>query len=195
MRTPVTLGLLALSISFFANTAVASSVEDCEPLKQSGNKSLYGLCVAWHHADDAAKDALAEKFADRAGYELADFLAPFSVPEPEPEPEQDFFCPCWSELSFEDICALGAPKTVTHFSGMATTVRFDGEVELTATVEEFSGQVLNNGCAHIIRPADGVGGVFLEDVMGGLSADDGLDCLAEADFIAVLHLDPICTGE
>ena len=194
MRTPVILGLLALSISFFANTAFASSVEDCEPLKQSDNKSLYGLCVAWHHADDEAKDALADKFADRAGFELADFLAPPSVPEPEPEPEQDFFCPCWSQLSFADICALGAPKSVTRFPGMLTAVRFAGEVEMTVTTEAFSGDTLLKACAHTIL-SDVSGEAFLQDVIGGLSNDEALDCLAEADFIAVLHLDPICTGE
>ncbi|HEX6092260.1 MAG TPA: hypothetical protein VFZ07_02850, partial [Dongiaceae bacterium] len=82
MRKLFAVGLLALSSGFIANTVFAGNVEDCEPLKQSGQKSLYGLCVAWHNADEDAKDAIAEKFFDRAGYDV-----PGSA-DGDPEPEE-----------------------------------------------------------------------------------------------------------
>ena len=66
---------------------------------------------------------------------------------------------------------------------------------MTATLEEFSGNLPLLGCAHTIRSTDVTGKSFLYDVMDGLTQDEALDCMAEADYIAVLHSDPICTGE
>jgi hypothetical protein len=86
MRKLFALGLLALSSGFLANTAFAGNVGDCDSLKQSGQKNLYGLCVAWHNADEGAKGGLAEKFLQRAGYPV-----PGSKPPPDPEP---VVCPC-----------------------------------------------------------------------------------------------------
>jgi hypothetical protein len=91
MRNVVSLGLLALSMGFIANPALAGNVEDCEPLKQSGQKSLYGLCVAWHNADEDAKDAIAEKFYERTGYSYRVPGSETREPDPEPDP---VVCPC-----------------------------------------------------------------------------------------------------
>lgn len=182
MRTFVSLGLLVLSLGFSVSTVFADGVADCEPLKQGGEKSLYGLCVAWHRADEEARDTLAAKFFDRAGYPV-----PGSGGS---DPEPDFTCPCWDTLSFQDICALGEPAMQLIVPGLSV-VWFDGIVEFTT--ELLSGSTSTSGCAHTVTYPSGE--AILEVLMGDLSADEALDCEAEAAVIADLYLDPICTGE
>lgn len=182
MRTLVSLGLLVLSLGFSVNAVFADGVADCEPLKQSGERNLYGLCVAWHSADEKARGALAEKFFDRAGYPV-----PGSGGS---DPEPDFTCPCWDTISYEYICALGEPTSQLLFPGISV-VWFEGEVEFTT--ELLSGSTSTSGCAHTITYPSGE--AILEVLMGDLTADEALDCEAEAAVIADLYLDPICIGE
>jgi hypothetical protein len=180
MRKSVSLGLLALSVGFFADSAFAGNTEECEPLKQSGQKSLYGLCVAWHNADDeATKDALGQKFLDRAGYRV-----PGSEVPPQPT-EPDFYCPCWANVSFADVCALGAAERVTVIPTMGITiVKFDGLVE--ATTETFANEASTPGCKHTIA-VDATGELPLNNVQGGLTEEEALDCLAEVVEISTLY--------
>ena len=180
MRKLVVLGLLALSMGFLANTAFAGNVEDCESLKQSGQKSLYGMCVAWHNADEDAKDGLAEKFLERAGYPV-----PGSDGE---EPDPDFVCPCWSDVTFADICALGAPA----FSDIALTYGDVGFLDTIAfTIEGFGSDTGELACAHVIQDLL-VGGYVLENVVTGLTEGEALDCLAEVSAIGTMFLGGGC---
>lgn len=180
MRTLVSLGLLALSLGSFTNIAFAGNVEDCESLKQTGQKSLYGLCVAWHNADEAAKDGLAAKFFDRAG---------FPVPGSEdPEPEPDFTCPCWSEVTFADICALGAPV----FSEINTVYGDVGFIDTIAfTIEGFGGDTGELACAHTIQDLT-TGNFLLDNTEADLTEDEALDCLAEVSVIGTMYLGGGC---
>ena len=105
MRKIISLGLFALTLSIFSSQVFAGNALDCEPLKQTKNKSLYGLCVAWHNADEQAKDKIAGKFLARAGFEV-----PGSVEGPE-----KFDCLCWNKLTFKEICELGQPTANANF--------------------------------------------------------------------------------
>lgn len=178
MRTLVSMGLLALSLGFFANTALAGSVADCEPLKQNGDKSLYGLCVAWHSADEDARTRLADKFFDRAGYPVP------GSEDAEPEPA-DFECPCWSDLSYKFICELGEP-TYSYLDDDPVygfgDVDFNGVVAFT--IENFYGDVYLNGCAHEIREGTSV---LESTVLGGLGDETALTCLSEVIEIGTLY--------
>lgn len=180
MRTLVSMGLLALSFGFFANTSLAGSVADCEPLKQGGDKSLYGLCVAWHSADEDARTRLADKFFDRAGYPV-----PGSVdPERQPEPA-DFECPCWSDLSYKFICELGEPAYVVLYddpAGGFGDVDFNGVVALT--IENFYGDAYLKGCAHVIREGTNV---LEATVRGGLGDEAAMTCHSEVLEIGTLY--------
>ena len=181
MRKLFALGLLALSMGLLANTAFAGNVEDCESLKQSGQKSLYGLCVAWHNADEDAKDGLAEKFLDRAGYPV-----PGSEDE---EPDPDFDCPCWSVVTFADICALGAPV----FSDIALTYGDVGFLnDIAFTIEGFGTDTGELACAHVIQDLLPGGGFLLENIVTGLTEDEALDCLAEVSVIGTMFLGGGC---
>lgn len=180
MRTLVSMGLLALSFGFFANTSLAGSVADCEPLKQNGDKSLYGLCVAWHSADEDARTRLADKFFDRAGYPV-----PGSVDsEPEPEPA-DFECPCWSDLSYAFICELGEPRYADlQYDWGYGDVDFSGLVDFT--VENFNGDAWLSGCAHTIRDMNNQ---MLEGsiIISGLSEEAAMTCLIEVIEIGEMY--------
>jgi hypothetical protein len=181
MRESIILGLLALAFGIFGSTAFAGNVEDCEFLKDKSHPDyapgLYGLCVAWHNADEDAKDELADMFFDRAGFEVPG--------SDEPEDPPDFLCPCWDELTFEDVCALGAPLTVTP----GVQVQFNDGI----TFEGFLSPNGSTACRHTVQDLSD-GSFLLDELILGLDAEAALDCQAERDIISVLYLDPACTS-
>jgi len=186
MRKSIVLGLLALAFGVFGSSAVAGNIEDCEFLKDKNHPdyapSLYGLCVAWHNADEDDKDALADKFFDRAGFEVPGSEPPGSEIPPE---EPDFSCPCWSEVTFEDICALGAPSIVLP----GVQVSFNDGI----TFEGFLSPTGTMACRHTVE--EPVGYNVLDILITTLTAEEALDCQAERDIISVLYLDPLCTDQ
>ena len=181
MRKSIVLGLMALAFGVFTVPAFAGNVEDCEFLKDKSHEDyapgLYGLCVAWHNANEDAKDGLADKFFDRAGFDVP------GSEDPDDEEEQDFYCPCWEKVSFADICALGMPAIVTP----GVQVAFDDDI----TFEGFLSPDGLARCRHTVR-VDGIVELDIENVE--LTAEEALDCHAERDYIGVLYLDPICTN-
>ena len=177
MSKLISLGVFALMLSIFSGQVFAGDAALCEPLKQDQNKSLYGLCVAWHHADENARDKIADKYFDRSGG--------FPVPgSEEPEPEQDFYCPCWDEVSFADICALGTPVQSFIASSFGLVTFEDLQFELFGT-DSLS-------CAHVVQEASGT--ILFEDFNGGnpLTVDEGLDCRSEIEAIASLFSGGAC---
>jgi hypothetical protein len=179
MRKTVVLGLIALAIGVFGDAAFAGGVEDCEFLKDKSHPDyapgLYGLCVAWHNADEDAKNELADKFFDRAGFEV-----PGSGDVDDP---QDFTCRCWSEVTFEDICALGAPLLVKP----GRSVRFTDGI----TFEEYLSPDGSTACRHVIQALPN-NEYLLDTLILTLSPEEALDCRAERDIIGTLYLDPNC---
>jgi hypothetical protein len=177
------LGILALTLGGFSSSLLAGNVTECDFLKdkdsESYNPGLYGLCVAWHNADANAKDALADKFLAKAG---------FPVPGSEdPEPEPDFYCPCWSEMALEDVCALGSPLVADVSPGSSGIVTFVEGI----TFEGFLNDTGVTSCRHTIM----VGGTtFLDTLETSLSSEEAADCQAEIETIATLYMDPLCTG-
>jgi hypothetical protein len=176
MRKPIVLGLLALAFGVFVSPAFAGNVEDCDFLKDKSHPDyapgLYGLCVAWHNADENAKDELADKFFDKAGFEV-----PGSG---DPEEPQDFYCPCWAEVTFADICALGAPANI-----LGGQVAFDDGI----IFEGFLSPDGTTVCRHTVRV---LGVVELDNFILNLDPEVALDCHAERDMIATLYMTEYC---
>jgi hypothetical protein len=107
MRKLVSLGLFALMFSIFSGHVFAGNVDLCEPLKDKTVDGyipgLYGLCTAWHNADDAAKDRIAERFAAKGGGII---------------PGSDVFdCVCWDVLSYDQVCKIANSPTAVAVSG------------------------------------------------------------------------------
>jgi hypothetical protein len=105
MRKLISLGLLALLLSVLASPAVAGNVPDCEYLKDSEVKGLYGLCIAYHNAsDESTKKRVLDNFDKKV--KKAGLLEPLpkmpglvELPqEPDPDP-QDVTCPCLDALA------------------------------------------------------------------------------------------------
>ena len=170
MRKLVSLGLLALIFSLLSSDLLASNIDACKDFKKAG-KGLYGLCVAWHRADEKNKGKIAKKFELIAGY-------PFpGIPEPEPEP--DFLCPCWDTLAETDV-GKDAPAYICVYDN--TELSALGDVVIFKDVGSFGffqGFAVNTGqCRYddFYVHEDGVVEVFAEDIILGLSVDEELEC-------------------
>jgi len=106
MRKFFALGLLALLLGLFSISAFAGNAAECDYLKDKEDNpehpdyeyqpGLYGLCIAWHNADEEARVALGEKFLERAGFEV-------------PGSESGLQCPCWKGVVLEDIEGQASP--------------------------------------------------------------------------------------
>lgn len=184
MRKLVTSGLLALSLCIFSGSVLAGNADDCEPLKQSGLKSLYGLCVAWHNADEDAQGALAQKFYDRAGFEVPGSEV---TKVDEPLPEQDFYCPCWENVSIPDVCALGAPVSMSLAADSGRAMFLD---RINFQLEGFGSDMGETACAHTIQGL--TGNYILNQVENNLSEEEAIDCQSEVEAIATMFVGGSC---
>lgn len=106
MRTPVSLGLLALSLAFFASTAVAGNVEQCEFLKNKSDPvyspGLYGLCIAYTSADsENARLRISDNYDARNQNNAPSLEQIFAEAS-----RQAFSCICWNSLAFTAACTL-----------------------------------------------------------------------------------------
>lgn len=198
MRNWILPGLLALSCGILANSALAGNAADCDVLKDPEDEryapKLYGLCIAWHNANDNAKPALADKFFDRAGFDVPGS----SVPDLPSEP--DFACPCWYGLSIEEVCALGAPSSVAsddypYELGAWTRVNWNyfSETHVSNVTESFFGETFEYG-AVCYNTITGPTGQEFESVHLPVEAVDAEVCLMEANVIASLYNSGSCEG-
>jgi len=190
MRKIISLGLFALTISMFTSQVFAANegVDACADLKNAG-KGLHGLCVAWHNANDKHKDKFAAKFEDRAGFLLEDFLNPGSEP--------DFLCPCWTEISAEDV---GKDAAAGFCLIDDTDPGFIGDV-VTFTdgpIGPFQGfNVTNGACLYedvIVQPDGSETGLMNQ---ADLDVDEEVSCRMEIRDIAEQNFgqvegDPVC---
>lgn len=165
------MGLFALMISIFSSQLLAAKTAECDGVTKKNG--LYGLCVAWHSADDKAKDKIAAKFFDRARYPVPGSEDP--EPEPDPEPTPDFFCPCWTDVSMADVCSLGNPSSalLMGFINVVTWVDDLNGVDEFFSADEF-------GCIYD-------GQFAAQQVLDNLTDDEKLDCLAEIESIAAMY--------
>ena len=96
MRNLVSLGLFALTLSMFSSQVLASNVDACDEVKKA-KKGLYGLCVAWHNADEEGKNEIADRYRDRSGGDEV------------PGSTTAFSCPCWSGVELGSIGNVTPP--------------------------------------------------------------------------------------
>ena len=105
MRKIISLGLFAFMLSVFSSQVFAGSADACEPLKKDKSKpGLFGLCVAWHNADDQAKDKIADNYFKKSGG--------FTVPGADV-----FDCICWNDLSYAEVCDIANSPTARPIPG------------------------------------------------------------------------------
>ena len=192
MRKIISLGLFALMLSIFSGQVLAGNADEfCGPLKNKGADDympgLYGLCVAWHNADEKAKVKIGDKFYARAGFE---------VPRPiikEPEPDSDFSCPCWDTFTFKEVCELGKPTAALSVSGKSAAVAY---LDTSTYVAELFGAGISvvaeegNVCEH------GFQDLFSQefdpstyDREERLEDEEFEACLAEAEAMFTLYLE------
>jgi len=171
VRKLISLGLFALIISIFSSQLLAAKTGECDGVTKKNG--LYGLCVAWHNADDKAKDKIAAKFFERAKYRLPGSEDPVTEPDPTP----DFFCPCWTDVSMADVCSLGSPSLAMLTETINVVIWKD---EVTGLDKEFFYSDAM-GCIY--------DGQFVADeqVLDNLTDEETLDCMAEIESIAAIY--------
>ena len=88
MRKLISLGLLAIFLSFVASPVFAGDVDECEKqLKGISSPGLYGLCVAYHNAGSSnAMDRILENYNKKKGPGDPDM----------PGTGESVPCPCWT---------------------------------------------------------------------------------------------------
>jgi len=167
VRKLISLGLFALLISIFSSQLLAAQTSECDGVTKK--KGLYGLCIAWHNADDKNKDKIAAKFLDLAKYALPGSEKPVTEPEP------DFYCPCWTDVSIAQVCSLGSPSAAVMmgYINVVTWVDEPNEVD-----EFFSADAI--GCIYD-------GQFAAQQVLDNLTEDETLDCIAEIESIAAMY--------
>ena len=191
MRTRIALGLFALTLGILANSALAGDVSECDVLTDPDDPQyapkLYGLCVAWHNANENVKPALAARFSAHAEklYGLLDFEVPGSG---------GLSCPCWSpdatdEFTEDYICSHGAPSIGISTEDFVYIIwpsfvhdQF-GPVEETIVVETFAGF---EGCGRSLETSPGIFVGDSYDIPLEGEAEVAGKCLTEArDFLAL----------
>jgi len=178
--------------SLFSSQIFAGNADECNFLKDKDDPAytpgLYGLCIAWHNADEDDAEALADKFFERAGFVVPGYPV---VPDINDD-EQDltFDCPCWDGVELLSVCALGQARvTVDAQTGEIIGATFLNLVSFTA--EGFG--TGEGHCAHVIQ--DLITNNYLYENYNNdqpLTADEALDCQAELDIIAEIHLNEEC---
>jgi hypothetical protein len=192
MRKLFIFGLMAASLFLFSSQALAGNVEACEVLKDKNADGyvpgLYGLCVAYHNAsvngDQTAIDRISGKFFERCGCDTIPGTG-------DPGPDPTFACPCWSELTLDYVCDLGAPLVSTLelvdpadpdladvYEGIVIFMNTDSLFENFGVAPDLS------ECAHLINnvgPSE-----------TNLTPAEGVDCGFEIGEIANLNTSEYC---
>ena len=100
MRKLISLGLLAIVLSLVAIPVFAGNELECEPLKDGASKGLYGLCIAYHNAENSnAKQKILDNYNKKAG----DPPVP-PMPGTENERKKVTTCPCLDAI---DVVGVG----------------------------------------------------------------------------------------
>lgn len=177
MRKRLTLGLMALALFTFCSPALAGNVEVCEPLKIKDDDfvpGLYGLCVAWHNADDEAREIIAANYRRKSGG--------LEVPG-----SASFACLCWSDLSFDAACMI-ANEAEGVFPGSNAVTFLDTDLMIATGFGADSQE-----CA--LQIVDLFNNVRLRDTLEAVSGPDAEACMAELAVIAELKGSSACGGE
>ena len=98
MRKLLASFVLFMLFSMGSGSAFAGQVDVCEDIKHDpAYKGLYGLCNAYWNADsEQARESILKAFKKKAD--------PLGLTMPGLD---SFACPCWSNLTKEDICEMG----------------------------------------------------------------------------------------
>ena len=181
MRKIISLGLLAATILVFSTPVLAGHPECEEDKVLLQSLDLYGLCNAYwnNEGNEELQLAILQKFEDRA--------AGTGVSMPG---LADFACPCWTEVSLQNICYLGEPfiYQADPFFNVIYGYLDISQIPPVLVQDEFFSSNID---VATVRPSciyDGVynlGPVSLND----LTLDEMFNCQAEIETIGTLVSD------
>ena len=180
MRKIIYLGLLAVTLTLLSGHALAGNESDCDPLIDPNSNqyapNLYGLCVAWHHADEDTKDKIAENFRRRSGGK--------AVPG-----SSDFSCSCWRNLSYGEVGMVLVDGSPTELSvSFCDVSEFNSNDRLflrgSGYTQGFSAGFSNGayGCAYLLADPEEITYSIME-----LTDGEARVCRQELQGIALLY--------
>jgi hypothetical protein len=178
MRKSLIFSLMAASLFIFCSPAFAGQVEVCEPLKVKDDDyvpGLYGLCIAWHNADDEAREIIAANYRKKSGG--------LEVPG-----SNSFSCLCWNDVSFDDACVIANDADLVVPGSNAVTFLDADFMIATNFGADFQ------ACA--LQVVDlGNGNVFVLNRNESVSGPEAETCMAELAVIATLKDSSACAVE
>ena len=181
-----TTGLLIALFTLFSPTTFGGQIAVCEEIKKDpAYKGLYGLCNAYWNADEEDREDILRNFERKAG--------PDGPGMPGLEDNGFFDCPCWDDVSYQQVCSLGVPNSDLEgdsvYSDFFIVPGDEGVVQRIFSFNSSPGE-----CWYFIQ--DNLNGVlqpphYTKSNNSLNSETDGL-CRAEVFEIATLNEDPIC---
>ena len=182
MRKGITSSVFILLFTMVTGYVFAGDNSACDIYKKNKDyKGAYGLCVAYQNADEAGKIDIAANWEKRFG------TGPDS---PKLPGSSDFSCPCWSDFSYEQVCALGEPDGFVDLegsmviAGQALFPDFDN-FEFTgfqANVEDYD-EPAPSKCVYKLMSVFSSTPIE-ETTIEPLNDDELFSCLAEIEAIA-----------
>ena len=140
---------------------------------KGAGKGLFGLCVAWHNADEKGKEKIAERFDARSDVPLSDIVG-----------GGKFSCPCWPGLELDAIGEVTPPTICfldTHLGDFATFG--------TSSTQKQSFLTDGIGCAYSPNYIDLKGNKFNTGTDNPDLGDAGQQCLEEMQQILDAYFD------
>lgn len=180
------MGILTLAASLFSATLTAGKIEVCEEIKHDPDyKGLYGLCNAYWNADEEDREDILRNFERKAG--------PDGPGMPGVEDNGFFDCPCWDDVSYQNVCELGVPGGTLEGDWIYSDFFIDpGE---TGVIERiFSFNSAPSECWYFIQDitSNGLQPPHYEKSSINLETETDQLCRAEVIEMATLHEDGLC---
>ena len=120
MRKIISLGLFALMLSIFSSQVFAGNHDACDELTDPDSDTwaprLYGLCVAWHNADEKGRAAIEKNYSKRGGGTIPGSSA--------------FRCPCWGSLADEQVGTIVIDDVLTYLPVFMCNVKSTNQYDL-----------------------------------------------------------------
>ena len=186
MHRIIVMGIFALAASLLSASLAAGQIEVCEEIKHDPDyKGLYGLCNAYWNADEEDREDILRNFERKAG--------PDGPGMPGLEDNGFFDCPCWDDVSYQNVCDLGEPGADLEGDFVYSDFFIDPGVE--GVIQRiFSFNSLPGECVHFIQDinSDGTQPVIYSKAFEKLDSETHQLCRSEVFVMATLHQDGLC---
>jgi len=192
MHRIIVMGIFTLAASLFSTSLIAGKIEVCEEIKHDPEyKGLYGLCNAYWNADEEDREDILRNFERKAG--------PDGPGMPGVEDNGFFDCPCWDDVSYQNVCDLGEPGSNLEGNWIYSDFFIDpGVPEVSQRIFSFNSfnslDSTPNVCLYFIQDSIGQNSqtVNYYKRIENLESETQQLCRSEVTVMATLYEDALC---